>query len=43
MRTVIWGCGNIGRMVYKPLIDYHNMQIVVYTDSFEKFKGIYIM
>lgn len=36
MKAVIWGCGNIGRMVYKPLIDNHNMNIVAYTDNSEK-------
>lgn len=32
-KAVIWGCGNIGKMVYRPLIDCHNIQIVAYTDS----------
>lgn len=33
MRVIIWGCGIIGKRVYRPLIDQYHMQIIAYTDS----------
>lgn len=33
MRVIIWGCGEIGKRIYKPLIDCHNTEILAYTDS----------
>lgn len=33
MKVIIWGCGEIGKRIYKPLIDYHNVKILAYTDS----------
>ena len=39
MRLIIWGCGENGKRVYRPLIDEHKMQIVAYTDNSEKKMG----
>ena len=39
MKIIIWGCGTIGKRVYRPLIEGHNAQIVAYTDSCEKILG----
>lgn len=33
MRVIIWGCGEIGKRIYKPLIDRYNAEIIAYTDS----------
>lgn len=38
MRIIVWGCGAIGKKVYRPLIDQYHMQIIAYTDS-KKDKG----
>lgn len=41
MRAIIWGCGTMGRRVFKPLCDYYNMEIIAYTDSSEdKWGGV---
>lgn len=33
MRVIIWGCGEIGKRIYRPLIDRYHIQIIAYTDS----------
>lgn len=43
MRVIIWGCGVIGKRVYRPLIDQYHMQIIAYTDSSKKLGGGYII
>lgn len=37
-KVIVWGCGTIGKRVYRPLIDQYHMQIIAYTDS-SKFGG----
>ena len=41
MRVIIWGCGEIGKRIYRPLIDEHHAQIIAYTDSSNYRGGIY--
>lgn len=41
MRVIIWGCGEIGKRIYRPLIDEHHAQIIAYTDSSNYRGGVY--
>ena len=44
MKVIIWGCGEIGKRIYKPLRDYHDVKVLAYTDSMEIHgKGLYTM